>query len=112
MRTVPNHVSASGGVVIPFPSAAMIPPVPPHVTERRSAAQPSNGPHPLMSLETLRELGDSYSGVETLLIEAGVVLHRIAELSDNGTLRALYGVLQVIVTEVDRQRSAAAEGRC
>ena len=102
MSTVPNHVSASGGVVIPFPSAAMIPP-----------ARSADGPRPQ---KAPRDLGDSYNVVATLLTEAGLGLHRLAERSDNGTLRAIASVLQVIVTEVDHQaqleRSAAAEGRC
>lgn len=102
MSTVPNRVSPSGGVVIIFPSAAMIPPV-----------QSADVPRPQMAL---RDLDDSYSDVEALLIDAGIGLHRLAEQLDNGTLRALSAVLQVIVTEVDHQaqleRSAAAEGRC
>ena len=102
MSTVPNRVSPSGGVVIIFPSAAMIPPV-----------QSADAPRPQMAL---RDLDDSYSGVETQLIDAGVVLRRLAEQHDNGTLRAIAAVLQVLATEVARQaqlkRSAAAEAGC
>lgn len=68
-----------------------------------------SGPTPV-SWQALRAMTDSYCGVTTLLVEAGIGLHRLMERDGGSELKLAYTLLQkFVIAPVDERASDEAE---
>ncbi|WP_147472880.1 hypothetical protein [Streptomyces triticirhizae] len=64
-----------------------------------------------VSWQAPRAMADSYCGVTTLLVEAGIYLHKLMERDGGSELKLAYTLLQkFVIAPVDERASDEAEG--
>ncbi|MFJ3620843.1 hypothetical protein ACIPSH_22230 [Streptomyces iakyrus] len=94
-------------VIIPEASTVTPPPDGRCITTARTAL--TSGPTPV-SGQQLRTMNDSYCGVTTLLVEAGIGLHKLLKRDGGSDLKLAYMLLQeFVIRPVDERASDEAE---